>query len=360
MYKESALSDSIYSAVKAFALKGTLLPISTLETLAESKDLEDFAARLKGTLYSGAISKLTKPLYATKFELAFREHLVAVHHAIGTVAAYPDLVWAYYLKYPSSNLKTVLKGKALGKTFEELSSHLDLYAEELVGRRDLLVRALSASTLDEAVGVLGATEFGTEASEALRVFKEKGNVQVFDLYLDRAFLKNLSDVYSSLRRSERFAYDVKKVESLVALDIDSYNLLAVLRGKLWELPASDIKGLIIEPTFEVSRRKLEMMIDTSSVQDASRQISLAAYNMESLGERSDNELINTLEEGLRLAGYERAYRPFIWDVFGIGVVLGLIRLKELEVRNLSGIAVGIEKGFSAAEIIAKIVRLRAS
>ncbi len=358
MNKENALSDPIYSAVKAFALKGTLLPISTLETLSESKNLEDLAARLKGTLYSGAISKLSKPYYAAKFELAFREHLVTLHHAIGAVAQYPDLIWAYYLKYISSNLKTVLKGRALGKSFEDMSSHLDLYAEELVGRRDIVVRALSAPTLDDAVGFVRGTEFGIEASGALRVFKERGNVQVFDIYLEKAFLRNLSNVYSQVKRNQRFAYEVNKIEPLMALDIDSYNLLAVLRGKLWDLAASEIRALIVDPTFEVGRRKLEVMIAAPSVQDAIKQIALTAYRTAMPAAGSDNEMINALEDSLRLMSYERAYHPFIWDVFGIGVVLGLIRLKELEVRNLSGIAVGIEKGSTVPEISSKIVRLR--
>ena len=38
--------------------------------------------------------------------------------------------------------KLVLKGKALGKTYEELLPRINLRAEELSGRRDLVIRRL--------------------------------------------------------------------------------------------------------------------------------------------------------------------------------------------------------------------------
>ena len=41
----------------------------------------------------------------------------------------------------------ILKGKALGKSYEKLLPKINLRAEELVGRRDLVVKALVAQDL---------------------------------------------------------------------------------------------------------------------------------------------------------------------------------------------------------------------
>ena len=60
----------------------------------------------------------------------------------------------------------ILKGKALGKSYEELLPKINLRAEELVGRRDLVVKALVAQDLDEAVSVLSGSEFFEQASKA--------------------------------------------------------------------------------------------------------------------------------------------------------------------------------------------------
>src|SRR3712207_6950050 len=46
---------------------------------------------------------------------------------------------AYFVKYITLNLKVILKGKAMNKTYEELLPKVNMRAEELVGRRDLAV-----------------------------------------------------------------------------------------------------------------------------------------------------------------------------------------------------------------------------
>ena len=73
---------------------------------------------------------------------------------------------AYFIKYITWNLKIVLKGKALGKSYEELLPKVNLRAEELVARRDILVKALVAKNLEEAIAAISGSEFGEDAAKA--------------------------------------------------------------------------------------------------------------------------------------------------------------------------------------------------
>ena len=74
-----------------------------------------------------------------------------------------SILSAYFLKHVTWNLKIVLKGKALGKSYDELLPKINLRAEELLGRRDIVVKALVSKTLDEAIGALAGSDFAEDA-----------------------------------------------------------------------------------------------------------------------------------------------------------------------------------------------------
>lgn len=59
--------------------KSRMLSKTELQTLAESRDIEELVTRMKNTIYLDALAKLTKPYTAEKVESALREHLVNQH-----------------------------------------------------------------------------------------------------------------------------------------------------------------------------------------------------------------------------------------------------------------------------------------
>ncbi len=92
------LADETYLMAKCFAEKGLLLQKAMLETLAESRGIEDLVGRLKGTPYNEAVSKVTRPYTSEKLEVAFREHLASTHHSIIRVSPRQSFLKAYYTK----------------------------------------------------------------------------------------------------------------------------------------------------------------------------------------------------------------------------------------------------------------------
>ena len=73
-------------------------------------------------------------------ESALRGHLADVHYSIAKTAGDSDILDAYYMKFIISNLKQILKGKVLGKSQEEIETHINLQAEELIKQRDIIVK----------------------------------------------------------------------------------------------------------------------------------------------------------------------------------------------------------------------------
>ena len=83
------------------------------------------------------------------------------------------------------NLKLILKGKILGKSQEEISAFFNMHAEELAKQRDIVVKALVAKDLEEAVSSLGSSPFSDEIQKAVELYNETKNIQAFDIYFDK-------------------------------------------------------------------------------------------------------------------------------------------------------------------------------
>ena len=155
----SILDDVTYSATKAYSYRGGIMDAQTITSLAESSDLDELVTKLKATPYDAAVSRISTPYSARKIEKACYEHVSDIHCKLMKTSPAGELLSAYYLKHIARNLKIILKGKALGKSETELEEYVDLYTEELIGRRDLLVKVMTADTLQDAVDSLSGSEF---------------------------------------------------------------------------------------------------------------------------------------------------------------------------------------------------------
>jgi V/A-type H+-transporting ATPase subunit C len=345
-----SMPNKIFGTVLAHSLRGKMLSKSELQTLAESRDIEELVTRMKNTVYLDALAKLTRPFTAEKVEGALREHLVNQHAKMVNIANGSAILNAYFVRHITWNLKIILKGKAMGRTYEELLPKINLRAEELVGRRDLVVKALVAKDFDEAVNSLAGSEFGEDAKKAAQSYKEKGDVRVFDTYLDHAF-------YKSLDRAVVFESKLQDAQKLVGIDIDAYNVLAVLRGKYWGLSPADVADLIVTTTTKVSKDMLQKMINTEKIQEAIGELAATTYkDLIPRSAANDIDAIMQLEAGFEKEALKRIMNSFR-TVFTVANLLASLKLMGYEIRNLAAIAAGVEQKIPADKIMASLVRV---
>ena len=112
--------------------------------------------------------------------------------------------------------------------------------------------------------------------------------------------------------------------------------------------------MIIAPIFDVPLKKLERIISSGNLTEALKKVSETSYKRLVSSEVSNEESINKLETEFKLLVYKRALKSFTWQGSGLGVDLGMIRLKELEVQNLSALAFGVEQSLGSSKIISKM------
>jgi V/A-type H+-transporting ATPase subunit C len=344
-----SMPNKIFGTVLAHSLRGKMLSKTELQTLAESRDIDELVTRMKNTVYLDALAKLTKPYTAEKVESALREHLVNQHAKIVNVANGSAILSAYFVKYITWNLKIILKGKAMGRTYEELLPKVNLRAEELVGRRDLVVKALVAKDFDEAVNSLAGSEFGEDARKAAQAYKEKGDVRVFDTYLDHAF-------YKSLDRAVVFESKLQDTSKVAGVDVDAYNVLAVLRGKFWGLSPTEVSDLVVT-TGKVSKDALQRMVNIEKIQEAIGELAGTAYKeLIPRSAANDIDAIMQLEAAFEKESLKRIMNSYR-TVFTVANLLASIKLMAFEIRNLAAIAAGVEQKIPSDRILASLVRV---
>ncbi len=338
-------SKNVYASVKAYSKRGKLLTRGDFQTLAESRDLEELMTRIKNTVYAEAVADVQKPYSSQNIESALRSKLADIHYSIAKTSGNSGVLDAYYMKFIVSNLKLILKGKILGKPQEEIESHVNLHAEELIKQRDVIVKALVAKDFEEAVASLNSVEFADEIAKAATLYNEKKNLQIFDTYFDKILFQHLAGAMTN--------YADKAATKIVSMDIDFYNILSVIRGKFWGLQEEQIQDLIIS-TSPPAKELLGRMMAAASVRDAFNELSSTKYK--DLVPQVENELdaIAEFERAFELSIYTSSLRSFT-QMFSFATIVGITKLTSFEIRNLAAIAFAIEQKIPTETTMSKLI-----
>ncbi|QLH03615.1 ATPase [Nitrosopumilus cobalaminigenes] len=340
------MGKNVYASVKSYSQRGKLLKKADLQTLAESRDLEELMTRIKNTIYGDAISDVQKPYTSQSIESGLRGHLAGVHYSIAKTAGDSDILDAYYMKFIISNLKQILKGKVLGKSQEEIETHINLRAEELIKQRDVIIKALVSKDLEETVASLNSVQFGDEISKAASLYNETKNIQIFDTYFDKILYQQLGRALKNTRDRE--------VIKIVGMDVDFYNLLSVIRGKFWGLDDSQIEDLIVSQTPSVPKELLQRMMAAATIRDAFAELSNTKYK--NLIPDVENELdaVAQFERSFEMELYNSSARSFT-KMFSFATIIGITKLTSFEVRNLAAIAYAVEQKIGTDITMAKLI-----
>ena len=149
-----------------------------------------------------------------------------------------------------------------------------------------------------------------------------------------------------------------EAKNIVSVDIDSYNVLAILRGKFWNLPPDEINNLVVATTSKVTKETVQKMINTEKISEAIAELSNTVYkDIVPQNPASDIDSILQIEKGFEQIGLKRALSAFK-TMFSVGIVLAALKLIIIEVRNLSAIASGIEQKIPGETIVSKLINIK--
>ncbi|MEM1518349.1 MAG: V-type ATPase subunit [Nitrososphaerota archaeon] len=344
--------DPAYLLAKSFGEKGALFGGRIYEELAESSSLTELVNALRATKYSNELSRITPPITALKIEQALRRTLIETHFKYHRLMRNNKVLNTLYQRHMIRNLKTIYRGLATGKTHDELMKIIDLRAEELMGTRDTIVRAMTAKTLKEAVDELGETVFGKALLEAYSLFEQTGDPSVFELKLDKVMMEM---ILHAIKKSELM--DRKLYREIFNPMIDSFIVTGILRLKIWGLPSNECRAIMKGIKGRLPGIVMELLYESNRIEDVLKGLELASKGiLPRFSHQSDPVvLVKELEEGFYRMMISSARKVFTKTQSSKVLTVASIILKENEVSNLIAIAAGIEGGVTTKKILNKLV-----
>lgn len=342
--------DPAYLLAKSFAEKGALFEKRFYEELIESPHLAELVNALRATKYSNELSKISPPYSSLKIEQALRRSLIETHFKFHRLMRKHRVLNVLYDRYMVRNLKSIYRGIAAGKTYEELMKLIDLRAEELMGIRDIVIKAMTAGSLKESVDVLQQTAFGEALREAYQLFEKTSDPTVFELRLEKAMMKKL---FEAIKKSGLM--DRKHYYEIFYPMIDSFIITGILRMKLWGLSSSECRKLMEGVKSRLPKPLIELLYESNKVGDILKGLELNKKFLPKFTSHPElTPLIKELEDGFYRIMITNAKRVFMKTRSSKVLVVASLILKENEVSNLVAIATGIESRMPAERIIDKL------
>jgi vacuolar-type H+-ATPase subunit C/Vma6 len=330
-------ASKLYAIVRSYALRGKLLSYKGLTELAQSLNLDDFVNRLKVSSYKEALAVLEPPYTAPAIEKCLNTYLAILHISLARASG-SKLLFAYYKRYRAMNIKAIIRALLMNKGFDEIKELINLDVEALVGRRDVIAKLLQARNLDECVQLLTGDEFYEELWILQRLLKTEpiSDPQVIDVIIERGVVR---DIATAL-----FEEGGEPYLDLAGLDLDSYNIMAVLRGKTLGLSQQRLKELVVRPMYKLDETLIGKIIASTDAEEALRILRDTAYGAVIAKIPQDVRDLEFLERALREELLRRAMLTFTWKTLNEACLLAILLLKQEEIRIINGIALALQEG----------------
>ncbi len=100
------------------------------------------------------------------------------------------------------------------------------------------------------------------------------------------------------------------------------------------------------------------MIQAANIEEILSELKDTVYEdvLRNIDTSSMLSTITSIESWFKEEVIKKARKTFLQEIFKLAVIYSFIKLKEVEVRNLSGIAFGVEYGLTSSQILENVRR----
>jgi V/A-type H+/Na+-transporting ATPase subunit C len=332
---------------KIGAERSKLISEAKVKTLADSKDLPEFASQLRDTSYQEQISKLSPPLTSRKLERAFNENLIETY--IKIIKYSPKkaqhFLKVYLLRLEFENIKALMKATSAKLSPEQKALRVYFSVEDYFKKRVVIEEALKASSPIQIVHAFKGTEYFLPLSLGLKTFEENNSTAAFDVFMDRFFFEKLYEGYQSLPKEEQSHADL-----YASIENDGFTLLMLLRGKMLNYEPNYLRLVVPQNYIHLDKSTMEALVSAVDFETALKIVFNSYYAKFFTKAVTPAETVATAEKAFRRARYQRAKSAAISEAFNIEAPLAFLTKKEAEVRNLVALSVGIDSGMKPDDI----------
>jgi vacuolar-type H+-ATPase subunit C/Vma6 len=214
----------------------------------------------------------------------------------------------------------------------------------------LFEEAAKATDLKTVVVAFRKKEYSLALKLGLKRYEETGSTISFDVLLDREYFENLCDAYQTLPKNEK-----KHALFYVSMEVDSFVMLMLLRGKALNYDAQWLRVAVPKCTFNLPKETLDSLI-TAPDYDSALNVALKShYGGLFAKAQTPEETISNAQKSFTRELLKHASESRYSENFNVGAPLSFIFQKAAEVRNLTTISLGIEEAMTSEEILSVLL-----
>ena len=330
-------TDYGYANARVRAMKSCLFRRPFYEKLLQMATLQDMTTTLAKTPYSRDIDDaMIKYSGIRGFDEALRMNTMRTFRKILKFVDSDgrELVDILVGRWDVSNIKTILRGRNIGASTEDIVTSLipageldEITLRELAGQLDV------RSCID-----LMATwrlPYASALTEAFPEYTKRRNLTSLELALDKTYY---ADAFKRLRRN---SMNVSLVREILRREIDLTNIMTVLRLIKDEINAKEATRFLLEGGKEFDIAALGSLLKEASIEDVVFKLKKTSYGQ--VLESHMNDYFETgslvrIERSLEETAVRRGISMFRADPLSIAIIIGYIWAKYNEIINLRVIA----------------------
>ncbi len=344
---------SAYSQIVARtgAERGYLLGEEKLQRLAQSRNLKELTANLRGSPYENLLKTTTEPSLEN-LQRVFNDELARLYRK--TMLYSPNELQVFLKDYISrieiENLKTLLRAKNAHLSYESTTAMLNLPTEDILDRKEIFVEAAKAGDVKGSLKYFEGTPYAPALSEALPLFEDAKSTRFFELTLDRDYHERLLDSAKTVSRERN-----KTVLPILGPQIDLFNIDTIIRSKFLNFPPQWADMAVTSKFYKLSSSQIHALMLIESAASALTILKETAYRRFYFVRDTVEETLTGLEKAVEQNCLKQLNEMRIRDAFSISTPLDIIMEKEVEVENLTKITSGVEHNWTPEEITSILV-----
>jgi len=348
-----------YAYARAKAIESDLIKSEKLNSLVSTRDLNQFINSLNDTHYREYFSYFsTKYSGINLVEVAINSYLVKISKISLNICPRVglDALRAYISKWDVQNIKTVISSKVLGRSVKETESFLisehDLPAGLIAGplSHEEFRLMLEMPDVESIINFLLKFPYGKVLYEKLDSYRKTGDPGEMLIALDLFYYKTLQEKIRIVNGNEM------PILHLISSQIDTKNIMTIIRSIESGLNPNDIRNLLIEGG-SLKGNRLEDLLHSNSVEEVVEKIKNVYDLTSALNKYRSEKDIKEFEIELERYIVERNISSFRLSSPGLSSIIGLLLMFETERENLRKIAYGIYYGLSEERIKSMLIRV---
>lgn len=346
--------DYGYCNARVRGMRSRLLNQSFFDQLMDCRDMRAVIQSLSNTEYGPDLeATLLHGQTFSQVDEALKNNMVRmIRKVLGFVNGEAELLVTTLLgRWDLFNIKTIIRGKHMHLTDEEISDSLIAAGQLKPVELNAIIGGEDVRAVVDILNTWGLP-YGVPLRAAMPEYIGKGDLSVLELALDRYYTGWASDRLKGYRQNYKLARTVLGVQT------DATNLLSVFRLLKADLEGVDVSTFFLPGGSVVTERLFIDLAHMSDIDEVLDRLKSTPYG-KPLSDVAmlylETNSVATLERTLEDYVVRKAIGSWRGDPLGAGVIISYLWAKENEVTNLRIIVKGISVGMPADRVRRELI-----